>query len=165
MNTFDFFTPQRLDLVCKYAFFCDLLNEQNDEFVLTLYKEHILKRTDGREPRDRFNKTAKHKRSIDDYVEVAHELFHNMKQNGFDENCAVPYTDEGLLLNGAHRIACAAALGTDIVTTVIYDNKQTRKPWGLEWFQNNQFTEKQIEFVQSLYNEIKQGNSNEKNTA
>jgi hypothetical protein len=88
-----------------------------------------------------------------------------MKQNGFDENCAVPYTDEGLLLNGAHRIACAAALGTDIVTTVIYDNKQTRKPWGLEWFQNNQFTEKQIEFVQSLYNEIKQGNSNEKNTA
>jgi len=155
MNTFDFFIPQRLDLVCKYALFCDLLNEKNDEFVLTLYKEHILKRTEGREPRDRFNKKAKHKRSIDDYVEVARELFYSMKANGFDENYAVPYTNEGLLLNGAHRIACAAALNVDIVTTVVYDKKQTRKPWGLDWFQNNQFTQEQIQFILNLYNKIK----------
>jgi hypothetical protein len=77
----------------------------------------------------------------------------------------VPYTNEGLLLNGAHRIACAAALGIDIVTMVVYDKKQTRKPWDLEWFKDNHFSEDQIEYIADLYDKIKQGNSNEKNTA
>ena len=161
MDTFDFFTDQRLDLVCKYAFFNDLKNQTNDEFVCELYKKHILKRTKGREPRDRFNKAVR-KVTIDDYIESAIELYRNMSQNGFDEKYPIPYTDEGMLLNGAHRIACAAVLNIDIITNVVPQKDHTRKAWDLKWFQKNDFSDEQIQYILNLYNTIR--NTNEKVT-
>ena len=149
-----FFSEHRMDLVCKYALFRDLHTKKHDDFVWDLYRQHIVARNGGVEPEHCHNTKTIAKNSIDDFMYCAKELYHSMSTQGFDPEYPVPYTLTGVLLNGAHRLGCAAALGISVVTACIRDNRHKGTPWNTQWFSDNNFTTKQIDYITDLLQQI-----------
>jgi len=75
--------------------------------------------------------------SVDDYVAAAETLFASMAHNGFLPEYAVPIDPDGELLGGAHRVACALALGIEDIPVVRKEQRAWAHPWGYEWFRAN----------------------------
>ena len=149
-----FFSEHRMDLVCKYALFRDLHTKKHDDFVWDLYRQHIVARNGGVEPKHLYNTQDKIKTTVEDFVHSAQELYHSMSTRGFDPDYPVPYTLTGVLLNGAHRLGCAAALGISVVTACIQDKRRNSTPWDTQWFRDNGFTTKQVDYIVDLFNQI-----------
>jgi len=125
-------TRCRLDIVLKYLFFRSLSGTADRAHWEFFYRKHILDRTNGIEPRDRFQKTESNKRSADDYVLACEELLRSFKSNGFDPTYPVPVSADNKLLNGAHRIACA--LATEHKVFVKPSERGVSRSWGFQWF-------------------------------
>ena len=128
-NIFDY---RRLDLVVKYLYAKEILEKPYNDYCTDCYKDlyirHILMRTMGVEPVDVFGKPCE-KVNIDDYINSFKNLIESIKNNGFDENCPVPFCD-GLIANGAHRIAAAAALDKDVYIKHV----DIGYSWDFNWF-------------------------------
>ncbi len=75
--------------------------------------------------------------SVDDYVAAAGALCASMANRGFIPECAVPIDPDGELLGGAHRVACALALGIEEIPVVRKEQRAWAPPWGREWFVAN----------------------------
>jgi hypothetical protein len=98
-------TVQRIDLVVKYYYIQCRENNKNLAFARELYEKHIEAFTDGTFLEHGNN----HKNSIDRYIEVFHNLIEEFKKNGFEPNISIiPIGKNYELLDGAHRVACAA---------------------------------------------------------
>ncbi len=123
--------PSRLDLAAKYLFFRALSGQGDPSVAESLYRRHIAARTGGAEPTDASTGAASAKRSVDDYVAAARSLHASMLARGFDPAHPVPVTPEGLIGNGAHRLACALALGLDAPTRPC---ASTGPAWDAAWF-------------------------------
>jgi hypothetical protein len=117
-------SPDRLDIAIKWRFFCHLI-AGGDPDAERVYRWHIAQRTNGIEK-------GSWKRSVDDYVAAARELLTSMQANGFDPSCPIPIGTNGRMRNGAHRLACALALGIDVAIERI-DKPGTASPWGERW--------------------------------
>lgn len=102
VDPLDLFDESRLDLVVKHRFFRHLM-EGGDPDSERLYRWHIDKRTGGIEP-------GSWKACLDDYVKGCVDLLASMRARGFDPQHPIRFGDNGALMAGAHRIACAHAL-------------------------------------------------------
>jgi hypothetical protein len=79
--------------------------------------------------------TDKWKRSADDYVDFASILLLSMKSRGFHPGGVIPVDQDGELLDGSHRVACAIALGvSQIPYVVLREKKAWAEAWGEAWF-------------------------------
>jgi tetratricopeptide (TPR) repeat protein len=130
--------PDRIDLAAKYLFFRALDGRGDLAGAETLYRRHIAARTGGHEPPDATTGAASAKRSVDDYVAAARELHASMRAHGFAPAHPVPVTAEGRIGNGAHRLACALALGLDVPT---WPCVSTGPGWDAAWFSAHGFTD------------------------
>lgn len=110
----------RLDIAIKWRFFRHLI-EGNDPDAERVYRCHVHGRTGGIEP-------GSWKRSLDDYVKACRDLLASMQANGFDPKQPIKLDKDRKQLNGAHRLACALALGLDVSVTMA-DRKKTGAPW------------------------------------
>lgn len=117
-------SPDRLDLAVKWRFFRHLI-DQDDPDSVRVYREHIMGRTRGKEP-------GGSKRCVEDYVSGARELLISMQVRGFDARHPIPIGSNGRLRGGAHRLACALALGLDAAIDRI-DRPGTAAPWDAAW--------------------------------
>lgn len=77
------------------------------------------------------------KRSVDDYVRSAKRLLASIHAGGFHSAGAIPIDPEGELLGGAHRMACALALGIADVPVTRERIRVWAPAWGLDWFTLN----------------------------
>jgi len=107
MNPMELISKDRLDVMIKYRYFCDLMVGRDNSGA---YERHILKRTVGVEPVNIHSK--KPKRGIEAYIKGCKDLLESMKK-GFDSKHPIPVSDRGIL-NGSHRLACALGLGIDV---------------------------------------------------
>ncbi|MCK9549129.1 hypothetical protein [Aquamicrobium sp.] len=89
--------------------------------------------------------------SVDDYVEAAETLFASMAHNGFLSEYAVPIDPDGELLGGAHRVACALALGIGEIPVVRKPYRAWAPPWGREWFVANGMAKEDLDRVSRDY--------------
>jgi hypothetical protein len=113
-------TRNRLDIAIKARFFEHLMGH-GDPDAERLYCWHIRMRTGGVEPRG-----GKH--SVGDYVAGCRRLLASMQAAGFDAAHPVLYGSNLVLRDGAHRIACAAALKGEV--EVCTEAKPSRsRPW------------------------------------
>lgn len=135
INTNELLNRKRLDLIVKYLYAKDILEEPDNLYSKDTYKDlyirHILMRTGGITS----SLETLQKQCVDDYCKEYKTLIYKMKEKGFDKNFPVEVTTDGLISNGAHRIAAAMALGlnTEIIT------KNTGYSWDFNWFCENGF--------------------------
>lgn len=124
IDTIELLYDDRLDIICKYMFFKDLQNSTQDSKIEDMYRDHIFRRTMGK---------GDNKNSVDEYVSAAKSLFNSMKTTGFNPLYPVPYTSRGIN-NGAHRIACALALGIKQIDAVQITGNVKKLEWGESFF-------------------------------
>lgn len=94
------------------------------------------------------------KSSLRDYLTSARELYASMEKHGFLPSGAVPIDPNGELLNGAHRVACALALGIESLF-VTQETRQAWAPaWDFEWFKAHGMPDSELERLQRDFNTI-----------
>lgn len=134
------FTFKRFDLVLKACYAKALISGVSENSAIDwrdLYIRHIYLRTKGKEPGNFL------KRSLIDYDEVFSSLLRAIKEHGFDPLKSVPIAIDGGLLNGAHRISAAMALGLQKIPVVI-SKKGCGIEWDINWFIHHGFNNHEI---------------------
>jgi hypothetical protein len=130
ISSFDLFqSTSRADLYVKLLYFLNVLkhNSPHKNHYEEIYIKHILARTNGKEPKDPFNKNNWCKKTIKDYLQKNKLLYKSMINKGFDPNYPIVLTEnKKVLLSGAHRLSCSKLL--NIVPSILY-KKGKRKPW------------------------------------
>lgn len=122
--------PQRLDLVVKASYFQALLSKRGLPQARAAYLRHIQLRTGGQEPADYQGKPSP-KQELAHFELASRALLTSMQTKGFDPAHAVPLGNGSRPLNGAHRIACAAALHLDIA---VKREPADAGTWDMAWF-------------------------------
>ncbi|MDR2489683.1 MAG: hypothetical protein LBD42_09385 [Desulfovibrio sp.] len=100
-------TPNRLDIPARYLFAKNYLAKRCVDLGQDVYTGLIRawhERTKGFDPG---------KRSLDDYVHQFRALIDNLGNSGFDEEQSVIPLVDGSIVDGAHRVAAALALGIE----------------------------------------------------
>ncbi len=132
INAFDLFLKQkRFDLIFKYLYLknkskdiktqtllsliFDMFHRKDDnifDFYTDLYVKHIRAFNGFHEenPSD-----GKPKESKEDFINSFDNLYKNMSKKGFDKKISmIPVGENGDIVDGAHRLVCAAFLGLDV---------------------------------------------------
>ena len=140
-------TPRRYDLAIKWRFFRHLIQGGDPQSVYA-YRWHIEAR---KAANAKLNLGMDGKADTDAYVASAGALCRSMAYNGFDPACAVPVDPDGELLNGAHRVACALALGIESVPVSGEGRRVWAPEWGIDWFRANGMDEENLQRLQTDY--------------
>lgn len=117
----------------KWRFFRHLLGG-NDPDAERAYRWHLEARKVGNAA---IGLGMDGKSGTDQYVRDAEALISSITHNGFLLQGAVPVDPDGELLGGAHRVACALALGYGDIPIVRRSERIWAPPWGEQWFRDN----------------------------
>lgn len=120
-------TPRRLDLAVKWRFFRQMLNG-GDERARRVYLWHIVAR--------RRTGFVDGEKAAWMFIPMAEVLALGMYDFGFDQTQPIPIDPDGELLGGAHRTACALALGIDCYVQHM-PQKAWAPAWDKQWFIDN----------------------------
>lgn len=123
-------TPRRFDLAIKWRYFCHLCTGDDPDSEL-VYRWHIDAR---KEALANVSLGMDRKPNTDRYICDCRRLLLSMAANGFLEEYAIPIDQDGELLGGAHRVACALALGIKAVPVEKHTRYVWAPPWGRRWF-------------------------------
>lgn len=141
----------RFDIVAKALYArqrLGLLSERESVVARRLYAQHIHIRTGGAEPGDESRKG-----SIGDFVTQFDALIDSMARTGFDTYHPVPYSQENFLpLNGAHRIAAALAVGSDVALEF---RPGPGGLWDMNWFAAHGFSRDDRDLLLRVWAELK----------
>lgn len=103
------FTHNRFDLAIKLLY---IENRQyKDTFYNRIYEEHVKAISLGsfKEPGN------DEKNSLKAFIDTFNELYLSFCNRGFDvKKSLIPLSENGTILNGAHRLACAIALNKSV---------------------------------------------------
>jgi hypothetical protein len=119
----------------KWRLFRHLHHGGSDPDSEHIYRWHIEKRS-GSRLRSGLA-TDGWKRTLDDYVSAARGLYEGMAEDGFRLSGTVLIDPNGELLSGAHRVACALALGIEMIPVKREARHVWAPAWGYEWFVAN----------------------------
>lgn len=126
----------RLDLAVRYLLSKDIVFGIENSENLSLYSRMILIRTGAYED-DKYYFDSK-RNGTKEYIEAAKKLCREMQKSGFVQEGYIPIGDNGVFLNGAHRIASALALEEDIWTSR-FIGKNGNTDFTMKWFEKNGF--------------------------
>jgi hypothetical protein len=126
-------TPRRWDLAVKWRFFRHLI-DGTDPDAGRVYCWHIETRAHAN-ARVRIGMDGKS--GIEQYVQDCGRLLASMRASGFIAAHAVPIDPDGELLGGAHRTACAIALGLPAIPVTDEMRRVWAPAWDKQWFVSN----------------------------
>ena len=121
--------PQRFDLFAKLYYIRNASVNKDD--ALRVYTDHIKAfNPDGREPgRD-------DKNGAQDFVSVFDRIIEHFGDNEFDDSISVvPVDKNGVILDGAHRVAALAFFGKS-VTIAQFDDVEAKCDFDYTYFKN-----------------------------
>jgi hypothetical protein len=144
-------TERRYDIAVKYRFFRHLI-EGNDPKSEELYRWHIEAR---KAANAKINLGMDSKSGADQYVADCRNLLISMANKGFDPAYAIPIDPDGELLGGAHRLACALALGIDAVPVTRHEQKAWAPAWSADWFVENDINLGDIDRIREDWRHMK----------
>lgn len=126
----------RLDLAVRYLLAKDIVFGIENRANLSLYSRMILARTGAYEDDPYYFDSRRN--GTQEYIASVKKLCGEMQRSGFAKEGYVPVGDNGIFLNGAHRIASALALEEDIwISNFVGKNGNT--DFTMEWFEKNGF--------------------------
>lgn len=144
--------PERFDLAAKIAYIEAKENGGNLDFAKELYKKHIEAFSEGYfcEPGD------EDKTSIDDFFLVFDNLIESFKNEGFDsEKSLVPIGKNNIILDGAHRTACAIYFNKKI-KGIKFDEFEVN--FNYDYFRNRRLSEEMLEYMAVCYSRYSNSN-------
>ena len=156
----DLLTPRRFDLCVKWRYFRHLLHGGDPESE-AVYCWHIASRKAANAKIDLGTDSTKPE--VADYVRAAQSLLQSMQKEGFQKEHAFAIDPNGEILSGAHRLACALALGLDHVWVERKDKLVWAPEWGLDWFRENNLAGAGLseQRLMADYNTIERGTLND----
>tara|TARA_B100001093_G_scaffold214239_1_gene205539 strand:+ start:11875 stop:13866 length:1992 start_codon:yes stop_codon:yes gene_type:complete len=98
----------RFDIAAKLIFIKDKIRQINCNFSKDIYRKHL-------NVWNNFFENEPRKEKYEDFANSFVDLYHSIKQRGFDKNNKIPVY-ERFAINGAHRIASSILLGTNLYT-------------------------------------------------
>lgn len=147
-------SANRLDLIVKVIFARKILNSElrfSDEFVSMLYRKHIFLRTRGIEPNSS-------KTSIIDYERYFLDVVRSINTNGLSASDPILLSEDGGVLNGAHRLAAAIACEHPLVPYRV-DYVSKSRTWDWIWFSDNCFGDDELSAIAETWLDIKKSES------
>ena len=133
--------PKRFDLIAKYLYACSFIHKE-------LYIRHIEALSGGnfREPGQPWKNSCKK------YIESFNALIVSIYEHGFDETIStVPLSENGVILDGAHRVAVGATLDTTI--DCVYAVGECN--FNSFFFRKQYLKKRMLEYMAIKYTEIK----------
>ena len=94
----------RFDLMAKYLYIKYEDKKINTNFYRDLYHNHIITFNNCNELPDSENPNQNPKKNIDDFFESFDKLIYSIKNNGFDNKYPITIGNNGVIINGAHRL-------------------------------------------------------------
>ncbi len=147
----------RLDVCAKYLHARTLLGMpplHSRYDTESVYLRHILFRTGGSESGD-----AVRKGTLAEFAAQFRQLIGSMRANGFDPAHPIPVARRtGLILNGAHRLAAALALGIEKVA-VTYDESVEGLTWDFDEFVAEGFRPLELDELVRAWIDLRGGNA------
>lgn len=95
------------------------------------------------------------KKSIEDYLQSAWHLFWQIRRHGFSPDYPVPVDPDGELLGGAHRVACAVALGLNEIPVEHKTERVWAPAWDWKWFVDHGMMPADLEVLKSDWAEMR----------
>lgn len=144
--------PARLDLAAKIAYIEAREKGGDMSFARELYQKHIEAFSEGyyTEPGD------ENKNSLDKFFSIFDELIDDFKTRGFDaEKSLVPVGRNNIILDGAHRTACAIYFDTTV--TVIHF-PQFEVSFNYNYFRERRLSEEMLQYMAVKYSEYAEKN-------
>lgn len=145
MDAKELLCPERLDLAAKIAYIEAREKGEDMSFARELYRKHIEAFSEGcyTEPGDE-NKT-----SLERFFSAFDELIDNYKENGFDsDKSLVPIGRDNIILDGAHRTACAIYFGGKIS---VISFPQFEVNFDYRYFRERRLSEEMLEYMAIVY--------------
>jgi len=100
-----------------------------------------------------FSKMQKMRRQKEHTLERFKQLIQSIAKNRFIDKSQITVNENLHLLDGSHRIACALYFNIKKIPINIEFNQRTN-PYSLKWFQDNGFSESEIEIIDKKFDEI-----------
>lgn len=121
----DLLTPSRFDIAAKHIYARWHDKKQKSDWGRIVYDNHMLAINGGLETRsDTLNPTKDYpKVGLDDFYSKYNSLLASIKQDGFKADHAVPVRHDGVVLDGAHRVASCIYYHTPITINPISNNE------------------------------------------
>lgn len=100
----DLLVPYRLDVLIKIYYVDCFVRKLNMSYAVEAYKAHIYSITAfTNKENGQLNKSSQ-----EDFIKEFNKLIESFKNGGFDsKKSLIPISKEGIILDGAHRLACA----------------------------------------------------------
>lgn len=109
-------TPARFDIVAKHIYARWDAEQRTSDWGRVVYRNHILainggveSKSDTLSPNKDYTKVG-----LEDFFSQYDALLASIKQHGFNPKYAVPVRHDGVLLDGAHRVAAGIYYATPI---------------------------------------------------
>jgi hypothetical protein len=127
--------PSRFDLMAKYLYVKSIDKNLDTDFFRELYNKHLITFNGCKElPDNSIGETAIAKNNIEDFVNSFNNLIENMKKNGFDERFPIPIGNNGIIINGAHRLVVSYYYNK--VPNVVHLNENGNSGYNYSFFLN-----------------------------
>jgi hypothetical protein len=94
------------------------------------------------------------KSGTDQYVADCRQLLISMQALGFLTEHAAPIDLQGELLGGAHRVACALALGIEDTPVIRKNSLAWAPPWGEAWFIENRCAPEDLNHIRQDFQSL-----------
>lgn len=143
--------PERIDLAAKIAYIEARESGGDMAFARELYRKHIEAFSEGyfTEPGDNS------KTSLDCFFSAFDALIDDYKANGFDEKKSlVPIGRDNIILDGAHRTACAIYFGG---TVTVISFPQFEVNFDYRYFRSRRLSEEMLEYMAVVYSRYAAG--------
>ena len=137
--------PERIDIVCKLYYIDCLEKKRNIAFATELYKEHLRAFSQGSftEPGQEFKNT------FEKYIDCFEKMIDDIKDNGFDvKKSVVPVGENGIIIDGSHRVAIAIYYGIPIPIVRLHNVKVN---YNYEFFERRELGSLYLDFMAFEY--------------
>jgi len=152
---------KRMDIVVRYIYAKAFFENKGMDRAEKLYRKLIYAVNRGEEPLTNsshaYFSDYSQKKGLEDFEKSFQSLLVSMKEKGFQKECFIPLGADGKMLNGAHRLAAALALGIN-AWTVKFELLQGRLfffEYTLDWLRENGFEEAEVEYLKGNYLKLK----------
>lgn len=140
-------TFNRLDVVIKYLFAKSVINNTDTRFFEKLYLRHIQD-INGFVESDDTNKIGSA-----DFLKSFKGMIASAIDMRASEKYLLPVNENGQILDGAHRLSIALALGMENIDTVLVDAQ--RQIYDYKFFKSGSLSEIELDLVVHEYCKIK----------